>query len=195
MTVVSPIQRNVRSCLTGEAERTSIMCHFVSWIHEKKGTVNRIWFLTDKDVMDAEGTKDPSLISWYDYVGHHAIEKLFGVKGLHKELDKYVGYKRPGERGVPMRIPAVVAKAIRAGKMNLLMKAGGYTIFKVDKYGAVRHTKCTGLEIYNDNHGWNHRTDGPAYISGGGPGLCLIHGETAVSINGKVSPLMPRARK
>jgi hypothetical protein len=70
------------------------MCTFPSWIKDKEG---KDYWLTDKDLTGAG-------LSFEDGVGHHAIEKVRGVKGEHLE----------GPEGIPEGFKS----DIRSGKCN-----------------------------------------------------------------------------
>lgn len=79
------------------------MCDFPSWIETEDG---KNWFLVDRDVV--VGMENKKFEFWVDALGHSAIEKLFGVKGKHKE----------GREGLPPEFE----QAIRDGKCNRMAK-------------------------------------------------------------------------
>ena len=121
------------------------MCDFPSWIEEDDGTV---LFLTDKDLEERN-------IPPVDGVGHDAIRKVFpGIKGVDKE-----GFSCPPE----------IAKAVNAGKMQKMMRVGGYEEIHLDEEGRF-HCDSGPAVVFPDGrkkwyqNGLLHNDNGPAVV-------------------------------
>lgn len=83
------------------------MCDFVSWIDNSHG---QIWFMTDaecKKLIRYNPTK-----GWNDVIGHSAIKQA--------KPEAYGSQRESIDN-----IPPVIARAIKDGKMNMMMKYGG----------------------------------------------------------------------
>ena len=83
------------------------MCQFPSWVEQDDGTV---LFLTDKDISRLPGSKQG-----HDAIGHTSVRTIYPKAG-GKDVE---GWEK---------CPAVIRKAIRAGKMQRLAKAAGVTV-------------------------------------------------------------------
>lgn len=103
------------------------MCEPISWIENKKG---KLWYLTD-DIAE-ELAKDSK--SWYDLVGHQAIEKYWKVSGEHLQC--------PIDANTA-RLPDEIWEHLMAGHFNKLIKMAGYN-FEPHKYGEVQNIKVQG---------------------------------------------------
>jgi len=88
------------------------MCQFPSWTEMSDGT---ILFLTDDDIANL------SEKSVQDCCGHSALHEIYLKNG---------GTDREG-----WPCPPMIAKAIRAGKMRRMAKAGGITAVEVNTKG------------------------------------------------------------
>lgn len=128
------------------------MCDFVSWIEGKVKGKKVIWFLTDADCKKLM-RKEPKL-DWDDVIGHAAIRDA-----------KPEAWGRDNE-GV-YKIPPVIAKAIKAGKMNNMMEKGGmYKELHYDEQGRLHSLSKAALvsgryntfyihgRAYSDENSW-----------------------------------------
>jgi len=106
------------------------MCDFPSWL-EKDGEA---LFLTDDDIIAwHETNRQGQSINWHDFVGHSGIIKILGDNGgEHKEL---------------FPIHPDIAKAIREGKMDKMMRLGGWANLNLDNDTVLleqfRHDEAT----------------------------------------------------
>ena len=121
------------------------MCDFPSWIEAPDRTA---LFLTDKDIKSL-----PQTFTNENLPGHSAIRSVYPkAKGKEKE-------------GFPCHPD--VAKAIIAGQMRKMMKAGGYKEVYVNANGQYHRVDGPAIEWANGDKCWykngqHHRDDGPA---------------------------------
>ena len=127
------------------------MCDFPSWIIDDNG---KAWWLTDKDI-ERHYENLGKEIDWRDNVGHHAIKKILGIDGEHKE-----GFDN---------LPKGLISDIRSGKMTKMMNAGGYKEIHLNKNDQL-HCDDGPAVMFSDGteewyqNGKRHRDDGPAII-------------------------------
>ena len=119
------------------------MCEFPSWIESDK----EIFFLTDKDLSHFASENEA------DAVGHH------GLRRVYPNLQ--------GEEGEWFPCPAIIAKAIHRGKMNKLMRLGGYKAVYIKANGKLHRDDGPAIEWADGSKEWwkdgkLHRDDGPA---------------------------------
>ena len=117
------------------------MCTFPSWI-ESEG---QVYFLTDKDLRE-------HVIDLQDGVGHHAIEKVYGVKGDHIE-----GFEN---------VPKKFVQTIHSGACRKMMEYSGYKSLHF-KDGLLHREDGPAIEWTDGTKHWYrngqlHRENGPA---------------------------------
>ena len=104
------------------------MCHFVSWIEGRDDQGDKkVFFLTDLDVNQYR--RENPYRNSSDMLGHDAI--------------RWVMPEAPqtGEREGYTRIPPIIARAIRAGKMNGQMTIGGFKELHYNVKGQLHSRK------------------------------------------------------
>jgi len=131
------------------------MCDFPSWVKDGR----KIYFLTDKDA--ARQIREHPSTTYYDYVGHSALRKLYpDIKGTNCE-------------GFPC--PLVIANAIKAGRMKKLMKAGDYESLTFDSKSGLHSfddlpavVRSDGTKYWYKNGKLHRDKDLPAIVYSNG---------------------------
>ena len=88
------------------------MCDFVSWI-----SVGRKLYWLEDDMIEAKGW------DFENSIGHSAIEKYYGITGIHKE-----GWRK---------IPIQIARSVNSGHMDKMAKSYGLAGVRYNNKGSI----------------------------------------------------------